>query len=632
MAKVIPVLIVAAMAVLMAVPASYADDGETGQQADGLLVDYGDGRTSWYDIVPAATVEAMLSATLPSGTVEFGTVDTVRTVVSVDGQSARTLGTGMSQQTCSWRIYSWNTVEWEFLTVDVSTKYSDGPLALGYYPSDTLRPASTPDYREVWTSYRADAVSSGVSGSFGPETVATPLEWYSTYAGSVDSTVLYADGMIYHTVSGKYGAVGMDALARVNCLDSVNRTVLWSVTYSDSGNTEITTPVIIGDLIVVTSGNWHMYCLDRFTGEAVAELAPTGEEGDMCSGSKLTTYIPRKDDPSVTSDRFHLEAGFTNAVYDSGALYVCTSDGLTRCFSVDRENGFTEIWSHPPEDQYRGCFYYYPPVIGEHEGTRFVLAGNYGGGLVCMDALTGDNLWGKAVENKAGNRVGQVASISLCSEGRALVCYTGGEMSSAGGGIMLIDVDDGSVIWQKEIRCSKATVVGDRFYAYVSSSGTETVRDSQTGSDVSPVSGYYSFWVDDCSMFWKNDTDALSIGGLTYCQGRLYSIDYSPGTQGALGGWVWCLDSDTGGTLWKVRVSPYSGNAYCMTCPTVVDGKVIVGNDYGAVYVLSEVSGDERAGTSEIDYESQGLAHWSWIGLFVASAAVMAAAVLIYRN
>jgi iron complex transport system permease protein len=341
--------------------------------------------------------------------------------------------------------------------------------------------------------------------------------------------------MIYHTSSGKYGSVGMDNLARMNCLDPVNKEVLWSVTYSNSGNIEITTPVIVGDLILVTSGNWHIYCLDRLTGEPVAELAPLGDEGDMCSGSKLTSYIPRKDDPSVSGDRVHLEAGVSNAVYDSGALYFCTSDGLIRCFSIDRESGFKEIWTHRPDTD-RGCFYYYPPIVGEHNGRGFVLVGNCGGGLICVDSTTGEGIWSSTVYDTDGLKVGQVSSISLCSDGRALVCYSSGEMSSTGGGVMLIDVTDGSVIWQYDIRCGKTTVQGDRFYAYVSASGSETVKDYRTGQDIELVSGYYSFWVDDFSCLWYRATDALSIGGLTYCDGRLYSMDYSPGTEGSVGG------------------------------------------------------------------------------------------------
>jgi len=625
--RLIPLLAVLLMVCTVPLSAEAVSADAGGGETFSLLVDFGNGSAGWTDIVPGSTVGEMLSSTLGGRVSIEGDA-----VVSVDGVSEVTVGTGVNKQACGWRVYSWNTVEWEFLTTDTSDRYSGGHMALGYYPSDTVVPVSNPDYRYVWTSYRGDSSSSGVGTSPGPETAATPLEWTNTYAGAVDASILYANGMIYHTVAGKYGAVGMDALARINCLDPVNREVLWSVTYSNSGNTEITTPVIMGDLIVVTSGNWHMYCLDRFTGDAVAELAPSGDDGDMCKGSKLTTYIPRKTDPSVAGDRIHLEGGITNTVYDSGVLYFGTSDGLLRCFSVDREKGFKEIWNYTPASGYRGCFYYHPPVVCDYGGEKYVLIGNYGGGLVCVDALTGKEVWAQSVQDTQGNKVGQVSSITLCSGGRALVCYSGGEMSSAGGGIMLVDVTDGECIWKEDIRAGRPVVCGDRFCAYVSALPDQTVTDSATGEERELVSGYYSLWVSDCSMLWCRPTDALSIGGMTYSCGRVYSMDYSPGTEGANGGCVWCMDSDTGNVVWKCRVSPYNGNSYSMCCPTVVDGKVLVGNDYGAVYVISDVSGDQRASSGEIGYQSQGLAHPSWIAMFALTAVVMAVSVYAFRH
>ena len=197
---------------------------------------------------------------------------------------------------------------------------------------------------------------------------------------------------------------------------------------------------------------------------------------------------------------------------------------------------------------------------------------------------------------------------------------------------MLIDVTDGSILWKEDIRCGRPVVSGERFYTYVSALSDQKVRDSVINQDVDLVSGYYSMWVSDGSMLWCRQTDALSIGGTTFCDGRVYSMDYSPGTEGANGGNVWCLDADTGNVVWKCRVSPYNGNAYSMVCPTVVDGKVLVGNDYGAIYVISETSGNERAKSGEIEYHSQGLAHPSWIAMIASVFVVLAVAVWAYRH
>jgi hypothetical protein len=161
-----------------------------------LLVDYGDGNTAWYTVVPDTTLERMIVATVTDVPVEIIDTDDGRVVNSVDGNSTVTIGTGNNRQECSWRVYAWNSVEWEFLTSDVSERYGGGCIALGFYPKDSLKPASNPEYRTVWTSYRGDSSSSGVSDSVGPENATTPVEWYVTYPGAVDGTILYADGMI----------------------------------------------------------------------------------------------------------------------------------------------------------------------------------------------------------------------------------------------------------------------------------------------------------------------------------------------------------------------------------------------------------------------------------------------------
>lgn len=616
-------------------PASAESDSEPAKETEPrLLLDFGNGRTEWHGIAKSGTVVSAIDSVLP-GRVTYSDEGNAKTVSSVDGISEFTVGTGINKQECRWRIYSWNTVEWEFQTFDVNEKYS-GFVAIGYYPDDTHRPVATPDYSEIWTSYRGDSAASGVSGSHGPSFVATPLEWSVTYPGAVDCSILYADGMIYHTSAGKYGSVGMDSYARVCCLDPVNKQTLWAVNYSES-STEIVTPLILGDMILVPSTNGHIYCLDRFTGEAIAELYPHGSEPGMCHGSKASAYIPRKTDAAVAGDRIHLEGGITNMVYDSGALFFGTSDGLLRCYSVDRDKGFKEIWvntpatTSDPETTYRGCFYYSSPAVADINGTRCVLAGNYHGSLICVSASAGITVWSVNIHYKgSGERVGTVSSVNICEGNRAIVTYSGGEMASAGGGMALVDLMDGSIVWQQDLRCGRPVVSGDRFYCYVTVSEPVTAVDSVTGKQTDLKSGYYSFWVKDGSFLWHRDTDVLSTGGMTYCDGKIYSMDYSPGTEGANGGWVWCLDGDTGKVVWKAKVTPYSGSSYSMCAPTVVNGMVLVGNDYGAVYVLSEKTGGGTNRSTSIDYASEGLGHWSWIALAVSSVAVLIAAVRMY--
>lgn len=622
------VLIVIASMIMIPIPEAFAseDDAE-----DGLLVDYGNGRYDWYALEQGQTVRDALLNTLEANSVEIGFADEYGTIgiASVNGIVAQTIG-GVGTSTCSWRIYSWNDVTWEFLTDDASDRYTGGSLAIGYYPHDTILPASNPDCRDVWTSFKGDSSSSGVSDSFGPERVATPLEWYSTYPGSVDSTILYADNLIYHTASGKYGSSGMDGFARLYCLDPSNHETVWEVGYSDSGNIEIVTPCIVGDLILLPSGNWHMYCIDRFTGEAVAELLPEGDDADMCEGLRALEYEVRLDSPTVSDDRIHSNAGVTNIVYDTGAVYFCTADGAVRCYTIDRDHGFREMWTTVPEEDYRGCFYYYPPVITGPSHDRIVVSGNCRGSVIALDADDGSVVWCKKVQSSSGEYANYISSVSACPDGRILISYD----CPTSGGLMLVNSSNGSLVWQKGIDCNHPTVFNDRFYGYVSHqpNGEQGIVDSRTGETREIASGYYSFWLSDCSMCWSQDTESQCKGSMTYCDGYLYSIDYSPGTEGAYGGWVWCLDSDTGAVRWKAKVAPYSGVAYSMCTPTVIDGRVLVGNDYGAIYILSETPSKTHDSSSNIGYESNGLLHWSWLTMFGVSAVVMIAAIILYRK
>lgn len=623
--RLIPLILVAVAALAVA-----TFPGVSAEEPDRILVDHGNGDIQWYPLTAGQTYRDVLEASVPGIDIVYGNVGDDLIVESLDGISNGYTGT----QLCSWRLYVWDEVAWSVVPMDMEMHYEGGTIALAYYPDDSLFPASNPDYPTVWSSYRGDSSSSGISDSYGPDTVAKPLEWYNTYAGAVDCSILYADGLIYHTVSGLYGSVGMDSLAWLYCLDPVNKEVAWSFSYSDSGNIEIVTPVIVGDMIVLFSGNWHVYCLDRLTGEPIAELTPSGSEPDVCSMSKTTEYDTYGGDPPVVYDRTHVVAGPTNAVYDSGALYFGTSDGVMRCYSIDRVNGFCALWESIPADDVRGCFYFYPPCIAYEDGRRVVMHGNCNGYLLCADASTGELIWSKKVCDSKGNKAGAVTSITVCEDERALVCFSDGGMSASSGGMLLVNIGDGSEVWEYDYLGSKPVVYGDRAFVYISytHNGAPTIKDHDTGKQVDLVSGYYSLWIDDGSRCWVQDTEAACGGGITYCDGRIYGMDYSPGSEGSLGGWVWCIDSDTGDVVWKAKVVPYAGAAYSMCTPTVVDGMVLVGNDYGAIYVISETPGVERHTSGRIDYTSEGLAHWSWILLFTVVAAAFVISFILYRR
>ena len=97
--------LLAVLLMLCTVPLVFEDSsaGEYPAVPDALLVDFGNGHTEWKDIVAGSTLEAMISGTIGARAV-FGDRSGERTVLSVDGVSEVTVGTGVNRQTCYWRI------------------------------------------------------------------------------------------------------------------------------------------------------------------------------------------------------------------------------------------------------------------------------------------------------------------------------------------------------------------------------------------------------------------------------------------------------------------------------------------------------------------------------------------------
>ena len=65
---------------------------------------------------------------------------------------------------------------------------------------------------------------------------------------------------------------------------------------------------------------------------------------------------------------------------------------------------------------------------------------------------------------------------------------------------------------------------------------------------------------------------------------------------------------------------------------TVIDGKIYVGNDYGAVYCLSDVAGPSSVESEINSLQTAGFHHWSWYVLIAAIVATMAVFVILYRG
>lgn len=622
------VMAVAALLLIIAIPGfSAAEDGEA--EEPSILLDTGDGWDAWYDIVPGSTLlETVVASLEKSG----HTVETSGdTVVSIDGLSGTAFGTSQS----AWYAYGWSGDSWDAGRTDMSERYTGGSIAVMLTASGTIKPSATPLYPDTWTSYRGSQTSPGISSSHGPGEAALPVEWYATYTtGNVDSSLLYSDGFVYHTTTGNTSSYGNDSFPHVYCISSENGSIVWSQRLdSDPEAVTLASPVIMGDWLIIGSCTGHVYLFDRFSGDVLRELVPDGDEPFLADISLTDTY---ELDGLEGMGGQVVRGGITNIAVYSGALFFGTDDGTLRCYTVDPYAGFDEVWRFCPEE--KGTMYFHPPAVTKVGDRTVVLMGSYAGMLHCVDAVDGFLIWSvPAIDlTPEGSRYpGSVSSVVPVGNETALVTCKDGEMSPFTGTLSLIDLKDGSRIWSIDAISTAPTCIEGIVYVYLSPSSAGSGKiTAEDGSEMELDYGYYALWADSGEVIWYHASSATVSGsaGITFADGRLYSTDYSSGMQWPYGGGVTCLDADTGNQVWRVQLEPYSRSSYSMVSPTVVDGMVLVANDYGAVYCISDTPGVIREVTGDIRYEITGIFDWSWIMLMAATACVILMAARFYRG
>jgi iron complex transport system permease protein len=110
-------------------------------------------------------------------------------------------------------------------------------------------------------------------------------------------------------------------------------------------------------------------------------------------------------------------------------------------------------------------------------------------------------------------------------------------------------------------------------------------------------------------------------------------MDYSTGMMYPTGGCLTSLDAKTGEENWRMLLTPASSVSYSMVQPTVINGKIYAGNDYGAIYCLSNIPG-----TNYDDYDtgpvliSTGFNHWSWYLFTLLFTASLVSFIILYRR
>ena len=588
--------------------------------ADRVLVDFGNGSYVWYDNMGGGTFAQVLESS-----VDDDVVDRIKS---------------KSTEDCRWHVYQW-AGRWEDMGTNLGTSCT-GTVAFGYYP-EGFEPVSTPEYPTSWTTLAGSSSASSVSMSHGQKEPKVPVEWYNTYTtGYVDSGLVVAGDMLYHTTGGAYGAVGGDEDAWVYALDRFTGGIVWKHQERKGAGYEVTTPVIVGDFLVVTFTCGDVICFDRFTGE-VMDVMEVGVDP------------PTDDDGDVIWDGRVFQTGGTTPVYDSGRIYFGTSSGAIMCLYLSQDGGLGIDWVYEPpvgtdpDGRYtgtRGCFYFHAPTIGEVNGKRMLFIGSYEGYVHALDADSGEVIWERRVidmrkDNPAApGTPGSAASISLSPDGsHLLVGCTDGALFSLEGYLLALDPSTGDTAevdgmeWRLDALFTSPVVTDSGFYTYVSplSAGSQKFIATD-GSEVDATTAVYKFdW--DGRVVWKSQDYQMIKGALTLdADGILYGTDYSAGAFWPTGGALTAWDSKDGGEVWRVLLSPYTEDSYSMVQPTVIDGRIYTGNDFGAIYCLSDVKGEGTDEEKVKELQTVGFAHWSWYLAAGAIAAAVFAFAMLYRR
>ena len=620
------ILFAFAVVFLMLIPCTATSAEDPGED-NYLLLDMGNGVTYWKTISGGSDAVTMVEDYAKTLNLEFEKDGS--TITKIGEMAVHEVGT----QECRWQLYKWSGTAWSSTT---TTTYSSGSIAWGFYP-EGLGPNETPTYRTSWIQWRGDSASSGVSDSYGTPEPKTPVEWYKTYrTGYVDSSIIVAGEYLYHTTYGETTSEGARAHAYFYCVNRLTSEMNWKFDLTtgdgifeetaDNGY-NITSPVVIGDMIVINSATSHSkdgktamatYLLNRYTGEVI--------------DYELVLHDPpvNKYGMPVWNGKTFINGG-TSIIYDSGAIYFGTSDGRILSYSVSKTKGLELLWEYAPPsdvsgDKYigsRGSIYYYSPIIVDVEGTRMLFIGNYEGYAIAVNASTGESIWEEQFippyNPEKSLMPGAVDLITYIGDGKLVIICSDGEMSHGMGFMVCVDAKNGmgpdgsDFYWRIDGVFTGTVPVGNGdFVAFVQKS-TKPWFDTDTRIEENGIYRMSSAG----QKVWRVDANLIS-SRMTIADGLIYYSEYSAGYFSD-GGHAVAIKAADGSQVWSIRLEPYSKSSYSMVAPTVVDGKIYVANDYGAIYCISEIQGKKWDGGGEIILPD-GFWHWSWYLLIAASA------------
>ncbi|MCL2143318.1 MAG: iron chelate uptake ABC transporter family permease subunit, partial [Methanomassiliicoccaceae archaeon] len=590
---------------------------------ENVLFDMGNGSTVWAVSAGTGTIGDVLEGTAAAEGIEFDI--SAETNIGGTGTGSFILP-GMTNVTVTskWFVYEWTAGEW--VLSDKSHPYSSSVIiAAAFFPEDKvvdgvgnplpdhMTPLETPDFRYSWTMIRGNAEQTGEQNYVPSSASEASVEWTDARGGTsgVYGAVLAVQGYVFV----KYGS-GRNIDPAVRCYTLAGQ-LQWEFRYPGIQDYETATPLIVGDHIYVQSGAGLIFKFPwkegphevneardykRVTSFDGTEWKDIDFEDDIFLDSFIIPY-----DTGAEMTGYRYSTGPGAMVFDSGCIYLLSSNGMAYCFDMD----LSLVWSQ----QMGGRSYYFSPTVFD----GYVAAGALNGGLYVFDKKSG-NILGEDIvyqrEISVGGvprAYGSVGAPAVIKDdlGKYTLMFSisdGRGMDSVVGGIGIYEFDPDAVT----DKLTRIEVIRGEF-GLVSNYVQRVVTDDFKGIYFTASRGFYRI---DTEGEWKmlNNSMYAVKGPPALVNGSsIYVVSYEPDRP--------IYEFGLDGKIISMYYPRTTVSNYNMSPVVMVDGMIFYGNDAG----LIALSGTFPAYVEPVPSEGQ----W-WFPILILLIVIIAAIAAIY--
>lgn len=541
------------------IPQAYGADEES-----KILFDMGNGDTYWYVASEGDTIDEVLEKTAIENGMKYSSIgNTVtldgKTEVAIgstdDGGSTTISGTTGIIQNTKWNVFVWNdsTSEWD-KAANLSDPYDGGYLALAFYPDD-IAPVLTPEYKTAWTMVRGNSEQTGRQDNVTILPDEAEVDWEIT-RGNESSSVLASPVYVEDRIFIKFAKSGSKIEPVVRCYD-FNGNQVWEFEYEGQSAYESTTPVIVGEYIYVPAAEGYVYKMSWREGPGEGNVNVTS-----FGGSSMEEATALAEVTSELTGRSY-NAGPGSLVYDSGAIYFTSGNGMVYCFDLDLKL----IWSY----QMNGSTYYVSPTIyGD-----YLFSGAYDGYLYVLDKSTGEKVTSKQiyVDEKGNGNVGAVSVIDQDSKYTLIFSVDQGYgMNTTKGGVGVYDFDlTEKTLTKVEMICDRDT------FGLTGNYHLPIVTDDFKGTYFFSTKGFFKMDVDGNYTLLNDSIYPIKSPPMLINDESIYVSSYAPNRP------IYELGLD--GTIISEWVPDTKIVQYSMSPLVFANGMMFRGNDAGFISI-----------------------------------------------